>query len=252
MKSPFLAAVALAFAAAPAWSADLAPAPVAYKAPLPVVSIYNWTGFYIGAHGGYSWGKTIDTTNPGTSQREPDGGFGGIQVGYNWQPVGSPWVLGLEADVSFSDIKDSWGGATQFDPYYGKDGLGTFGTVRGRVGYAFDNVLIYGTGGLAWGENKHGFGCDGDRVAITLGCQYRRGGQAFYVDNTDTRIGWTVGAGLEVAFWRHWSAKAEYAYTDYGTNTIYMVDPNYPAARAARNFDGTYHTVKFGVNYHFN
>lgn len=248
MKSPILAVAALALATVPAWSADLAPAPAPAFVPAPG---FNWTGFYIGAHGGYASGHTIDTTNTGADERLPTGGFGGIQAGYNWQPANSPLVLGVEADVSFGDIKDAWGGSNQFDPYYGEDGLGTFGTLRGRLGLAHGNWMVYGTGGLAWGQNEHAFGCDANRVTVTLGCQNKPGGKAFWVENNDTRIGYAVGGGVEVAFWDHWSAKVEYLYTDYGIERIDMVDPNYPAAKTARNFDGTYHTVKAGVNYHF-
>jgi len=251
MNKHLLALSACALLATPVMGADLSRP--AYKAASPVAAVYNWSGFYIGAHGGYAWGRTIDTTNPGADQRKPDGGFGGLQAGYNWQGVNSPWVFGVEADVSFGDIKDSWGGANQFDPYYGKDGLKTFGTFRGRIGYAVvPTTLLYVTGGLAWGQNEHGFGCDANRVAVTLGCQNKMPGSSpFYTKNTDTRVGYTVGAGAEIALWDSWSTKIEYAYTDYGTETINMVDPFYPAAQSARNFDGKYHTVKFGLNYRF-
>lgn len=127
----------------------------------------------------------------------------------------------------------------------------TYGTLRGRVGYAFDRVLVYATGGLAWGEQDHGFGCDAARVPVTNGCQKKKGGQAFYVSKSPIDIGYTVGGGVEYGITRSWSIKAEYLFTDYGTNRIDLVDPNYPAAKTARNFDTTVHTTKIGVNYRF-
>lgn len=242
----FIASLALAvMLASPAMSADLA-----YKAPAPFQS-YNWTGFYLGAHGGYGWGSTQDVTNSGADRRNLTGGFGGIQAGYNWQAVGSPFVLGIEADASFGEIANSWGGTNQYDPYYGKDNVTGFGTVRGRVGYAFDRLMIYGTGGLAWAVEDHGFGCDAARVAVTNGCQNKIGGKAFYTTTSQTNLGWTAGGGIEYAVYDKWTVKAEYLYTDLGTNGVSMVDPNYPAAKSGRNFNTTFQTVKAGINYRF-
>lgn len=187
----------------------------------------------------------------GAAWRDLTGGFGGVQGGYNWQLGSTPFVIGIETDISFGSISSSWGGTNQFDPYYGKDSATMFGTVRGRIGYAFDRVLVYGTGGLAWGEQEHGFGCDAARVAVTNGCQKKVGGKAFYVSKSPIDVGYTVGGGVEYALTRNWTVKAEYLFTDYGTNRIDLVDPNYPAAKTARNFDTTIHTTKLGVNYRF-
>lgn len=237
---------ALALVASSALAADISAPPVYVSAPG-----YNWTGFYVGAHGGYGWGNTQDVTNTGAARRDLTGGFGGVQGGYNWQLGSTPFVIGIETDISFGSISSSWGGTNQFDPYYGKDSATMFGTVRGRIGYAFDRVLVYGTGGLAWGEQEHGFGCDAARVAVTNGCQKKVGGKAFYVSKSPIDVGYTVGGGVEYALTRNWTVKAEYLFTDYGTNRIDLVDPNYPAAKTARNFDTTIHTTKLGVNYRF-
>lgn len=236
-----------ALIATPAFGADLAPMP----APRPAIidPAFNWTGFYAGLHAGYGWGTTQDVTNAGADLRKLKGGFGGLQVGYNWQA--GPLVIGTEADVSFGAVANSWGGTTQFDPYYGKDAQTMSGTVRGRIGYAFDRTLIYATGGLAWAENEHGFGCDATRVALTNGCQNKRGGQAFYVKQSPIDLGYVVGGGIEYAVSRNWSVKAEYLYADYGTNQINMTDPNYPAAKSDRNFQTATQSARIGFNYRF-
>ncbi len=228
-------------------------ADLSYRKAAPIAALsapgYNWSGFYIGAHGGYGWGTTQDVTNAGAAERSLKGGFGGVQAGYNWQT--GPIVFGLEADVSYGSVSNSWGGTNQFDPYYGKDSQNLFGTARGRIGYAFDRTLIYATGGLAWAQNEHGFGCDATRVTVTNGCQNRPGGQAFFVKQSPVDIGYVVGGGIEHAISNNWSIKAEYLYADYGTNKITMVDPNYPAAKADRNFSTATHRTLVGLNYKF-
>jgi outer membrane immunogenic protein len=218
------------------------------KVPAYGPASYDWTGFYLGAHAGYGTGTIQDVNNPGAAKQSPEGGFGGLQAGYNYQ-LGRV-VVGVEADASFGDISKSWGGANQFDPYYGKDGENYFGTVRGRIGYAFDRFLPYFTGGFAWGNQQHGFGCDANRVTSTTGCQKKKGGSAFYVNADDLATGYTIGGGLEYALYRNWSIKAEYLYTDYGTSKINMVDPNYPT-KSLRDFSDKFHTVKIGANYKF-
>ncbi len=182
---------ALALSASAAVAADISIPPIYQSVPG-----YNWTSFYIGAHGGYGWGNTQDVTNAGAARRDLSGGFGGVQGGYNWQIGATPFVIGVETDISFGSISSSWGGTNKFDPYYGKDAVTMFGTLRGRVGYAFDRVLVYGTGGLAWGEQDHGFGCDAARVAVTNGCQNKRGGHAFYVSKSPIDLGYVVGGGV--------------------------------------------------------
>lgn len=241
----FITIAAALLVSASASASDLYPAAKA----VPYAVGYNWTGLYAGVHGGYGWGQTQDIANAGAAERKTNGGFGGLQAGYNYQI--NSIVIGAEADGSFGSISNSWGGTNQFDPYYGKDTVSTFGTLRGRVGYAFDRVLIYGTGGLAWGVEDHGFGCDAARVAVTNGCQNKKGGQKFYVGASPVNVGWTVGGGVEYAAFGNWTVKAEYLLMDLGTNSVTMADPNYPAAKSLRNFDTQFHTVRVGVNYRF-
>ena len=108
----------VALMAVPAAAADMsypAPAPVASYAPAPV---FTWTGFYLGANAGYGWGEA-------DASPDVDGFLGGLQAGYNWQGAG-PLVFGVEADIQYADVSSS-----VFTLDY-------FGTVRARIGYAFD------------------------------------------------------------------------------------------------------------------
>ena len=146
MKRSFFAGLALLalVSAAPASAADL-PRAMPYKAPAYVTS-YNWTGFYVGTHAGYGW-----ASSDGFDAR---GGFIGGQVGYNWQPMGSPWVFGVEVDSAWADIGRS---STFFVPaglLSVSSNANYQGSLRGRVGYAFDRTMIYATGGLGWINNE--------------------------------------------------------------------------------------------------
>ena len=201
--APF--AIMAAVPTAPAGAADLyGRAPAYAAAPL---NIYNWNGFYVGANLGYQWGKV--TNWPST---EPSGIAGGGQVGYNWQ-VHPNWVLGLEADIQGSGANDTFAAYKFSNPW--------FGTVRGRVGYAMNNVLIYGTGGFAYGGGKISFGG---------------------VTEAQTHIGWTAGAGVEVGLTPNWSAKAEYLY-------VQLSDQGYVLTGVNNGFQSN--VFRLGVNYRF-
>lgn len=210
-----------------AYAADL-PARTYTKAPPPayVAPIYNWTGLYVGVHGGYGWGH-LDAGALGSTDQ--NGGFVGGQVGYNWQPAGSPWVFGLEFDSAWANIEDSYtataGGVTA-SVSSDVDYLGSF---RGRVGYAgWDpRLLLYVTGGLGWAHNEIS-------AAVTFPGVYAAGSVS------NTHVGYTVGGGLEYAISGPWSLKAEYLYYGLG-------DENYGGVNADLNI----HTVKVGLNYRF-
>jgi outer membrane immunogenic protein len=217
MKKTLAAAVAVAslLAAAPAFAADM---PQAYptKAPPPVavVPAFSWTGFYIGANAGYGWGSGKE----GISDLDPEGWLGGGQLGFNYQ-FGNNVVIGAEADIQGSDINDSTIDGV-FDP---RSKMDYFGTVRARLGYAFDNVLPYVTGGFAWGHNEITNRFDD-----------------FSSDNT--HVGWTVGGGVEYAFTNNWTVKAEYLYMDLG-------DEYYDSIGADAGLKTS--TARIGVNYKF-
>ena len=142
--------------ATPAAAADLyGKAPAFAAAPF---NGYNWNGAYVGVNLGYQWGKV---TNWGST--EPNGVMGGGQIGYNWQY--GQFVFGAEADLQGSGAEDTFAAYKFSNPW--------FGTVRGRAGYAMNNVLAYATGGLAYGGGRVDFG-------------------AF--SESQTHLGWTIGA----------------------------------------------------------
>jgi len=182
----YVSAAALAvatLAAAPAFAADLPayePAP-AVAAPVPS---FTWSGPYLGVHAGYNWGDT----NAG--RIKPKGAVVGGFLGYNVQFDNSPVVVGVETDFNWSDADDKAGGV-KVDQRWN-------GATRARVGYAFDRFLVYGAGGVAYADTRvraAGFGKD-----------------------SKTNVGWTVGGGAEYAVTDNVSARAEYRYTDYGSD----------------------------------
>ena len=205
--------ILLASVAGAACAADL-PAPgVPYSKAPPIVSpATNWSGFYIGAMGGYASENTSD--GPGIK-----GGFGGGTVGYNWQF--NNIVAGIEADGAFADVSSSIT-ALGITATAKVDALAT---VRGRIGVAFDQVLLYGTGGLALADTK---------VSVS--------GSGITLSDTKTQTGSAAGAGVEWMFLPRWSLKAEYLYRRFDSVTLFG---GISTGSSALN------SGQFGVNYHF-
>ena len=212
-----LAAVSALAAAAPASAADLAARPVYTKAPAVFTPAYDWTGFYVGVNGGYEFSGTRTTdyfhdpvtgatiANPG-STGAMKGGFGGGQIGYNWEV--NNWVVGLESDIDAGGMKSSTtflcaaclGGAN----FSQKNDW--IGTTRVRAGVLVTpQVLFYVTGGAAYGEIK---------TTATLFNSTAVSGT--FTDKV-TKGGWTVGGGIEGMFASNWLARVEYLYADLGT-----------------------------------
>ncbi|HSI42491.1 MAG TPA: outer membrane protein [Xanthobacteraceae bacterium] len=250
MKKLLLAATALGFglSASAAFAADMSypvkAAPI--MAPIPV---FSWTGFYIGANVGYGWAETdnwnygyYDSYNGG-GKVKPDGWFGGGQIGYNYQFTNNV-VVGLEADFEFADMKDTRGynGFWDLNDWYDAGKVTTeiesFGTIRARLGYAYDRFLPYVTGGLAWGNVKVS-----DRWTEYDGVNDLVG-ETFGYSADDTLWGWTIGAGIEYAITDNWTTKIEYLYADLGS-----IDFN--GHHWNDDLDVTLQTVKIGVNYKF-
>jgi outer membrane immunogenic protein len=193
------------------WAGAAQAADLSYgsRAPYTVnqpLNSYSWAGPYLGGNLGYDWGTV--SYNP----TKPSGFSGGVQGGYNWQQPG-PLVFGVEGDIQLSSADDTFAPWKFSNPW--------FGTVRGRVGYAFNNVLFYGTGGLAFGELR----------ADTFG-----------LTETHTNAGWTVGVGTEVGLAQNWSAKIEYLYVDLASDNFTITG----VSNAYR-----FGLVRAGVNYHF-
>lgn len=246
MKKTLLGFVAIAAlaAAAPALGADL-PVPQAheyYKAP-PPPPVSTWEGFYIGLEGGGGWGRAEQTDSTGfdSGHFNVSGGLVGGTLGYNWEF--NNVVLGLEGDGSWADISGSTGGV---GAVCGGGGgfcsakLEALGTVRGRLGYAFGNVLPYVTGGLAVGDLH---GAEGGGAGTAFG------------SGSSTVAGWTVGGGLEWMFMPNWSLKAEYLHVDLGNHAIFtdtLLPPLVLAATSASERDRFSSDIfRVGINYHF-
>lgn len=206
--------------------------------PLQQAPAILWSGLYIGAHGGYGWGRNDfhydggDYT--GLAPLRPSGAFGGLQIGYNQRLGASNWVLGTEFDVSWGRLKGE-GTLTRFNPVIPFTALtpasatiDTFGSNRIRVGYAFDHLLAYVTGGMAWSRD-------------VVGDTFRK--------FDGYHVGWAAGAGLEYAFDPRWSAKVEYLYADLGRSYGNLA-PNLPVTTNSAN-TLTLNLARAGVNYRF-
>jgi outer membrane immunogenic protein len=250
-------ALGLSLGSGVAMAADMAVKAPVYKAPV-AAPVYNWTGFYIGANLGYSFGNqstnwTAAGLPIGSTSSRMDGILGGLQAGYNWQS--GSLVLGLEADIQGTGQQ---GTATIGDPVTtdpcapiaacptttivplsNQEKLPWFGTVRGRLGFTpTDRGLIYATGGLAYGEIE-------SNGSVSFG-----GATATGSTNT-TQAGWTVGGGVEWALWdNNWTGKVEYLYVDLGTvnNAFTGIAPLTPITTSAHITDNI---VRAGLNYHF-
>ncbi len=226
MKRMFLASVsalAVVIVLSTANAADLGRRHMPVKAPTYTAPGFNWTGFYIGINGGGAWGRS-DWTNPlaSTGDFNVSGGLVGGTFGYNWQA--GRIVYGLEGDIDWSGVKGT-GDATACAPIGCDLKNNWLGTARGRIGYAFERVLPYVTGGLAVGDVK---------ASTSLGSA------------SETKAGWTAGAGLEAAITGPLTAKIEYLYADLGKITCL-------AAVCTVGTDVDYHAniVRAGLNYHF-
>jgi outer membrane immunogenic protein len=239
MKQFLLGAVALVVMAGTASAADLAARPYTKAAPVMIDPSYNWTGFYVGIQGGGSWGRSthIDQFSglADTPTFDVNGGLFGGTVGYNWQAAN--WVFGVEGDWSWSGQRgssiDSGPVGTPIFSSFTKENW--LATVRGRVGYAANNVLFYATGGYAAASVEAGV------TSTATGFVFDRG--------TSTRSGWTGGGGVEWGFAPNWSAKVEYLYVkleDKGLITPFL-GPGFNRSNVPLNDN----ILRVGVNYRF-
>jgi outer membrane immunogenic protein len=186
-----------------ATAADFPVAPY-YTAPGPL-SAYSWAGPYLGATAGFEWGS-VDNSRTNLS-----GIAGGIEAGYNWQS--GAFVFGGETDIQISAADDTVSPFEFSNPW--------FGTLRGRAGVTLNNVLLYGTAGLAYGDLR---------------------ADSALLSESHTSIGWTAGGGVEVGFTPHWSAKAEWLYID-------LSDRNFSVTGTSNGLAAD--LLRLGVNYRF-
>jgi outer membrane immunogenic protein len=249
MKKLLLASVGIAVLAmsGAATAADLSrPAPL-YKAAAPAEAIFNWTGFYIGAHVGGGWAsKDWDQTSSSAgllldrtvSPVKPQGFLGGGQVGVNWQT--GQFVLGLEADGSWTDANDCGVGFFRAAAFNGCNQINWYATGTARIGIAMDRALFYVKGGAAFADEEQ-------NITFTTPAGVRT-----VVTDTpsEVRFGWTVGAGIEYALAPNWSVKAEYNFMDFGTQNYTF---NYAPPPLVERWDISQqvHIAKVGINYRF-
>jgi len=239
---------------ATARAADLVEAP----------TIYDWSGFYIGGNIGYGFGGDDKVglltdgkgAEPGgilghdvdIGKLELEGIFGGGQIGFDHQM--GKLVLGAVADIEASDVKDDFDSNVKdkfgFDTSVSaSDKVDLWGTVRGRVGWAMNRVLVYGTGGLAWGEVNYDVklkdDLEGDKARLS---------------SNSTEIGYALGGGLAWAISDHWSIGGEYLYVNLGKQSLHgkvrFEDDNDPTGETLTTHPTPdFHSVKAFVNFKF-
>jgi outer membrane immunogenic protein len=219
---------------------------------------FNWTGLYVGAHVGYAWGDWgVDLSHssgaihyndpfaqPNQNLNGGDGALGGLQVGFNYQT--GMVVVGLEADVSWTGMDaDGRFVSVQNSQWDIDSHLNMFGTVRGRLGVTNGNLLVYATGGFAWGQVE-------TSQATTFLAPPDTGGRT---SGTNYHMGWTIGAGAEWMFAPNWTFRAEYLYVDLGSNDYALKGTTKPNGNVpyVETFSGDldFHTVRLGLNYKF-
>ncbi len=261
MRTPLLSTVALlAFTAAGA-AADL-PRRAFAPAPILAVPVFTWTGFYAGVHAGYGFGDADITTrgnaantiaNVNALARPPelstdrDGFVGGAQVGFNFQF--GMFVAGVEADLSYTDLSTTtdYRSPATFGPAlagtrstFSQD-LDYLGTVRARLGVAFDRLLVYATGGLAFGD-----------VSYEASFFNSPGALQFSGRESDVETGYAVGGGVEYAFTNNLTLKAEYLYYDLGDKDVVVnAIPGVGLNSYTSNFETNGHIARVGVNFKF-
>src|SRR6201996_150596 len=169
------------------------------------LNAYSWAGPYLGGNLGYQWGSV--SNNP----TKPSGFVGGATAGYNFQS--GSWVFGVEGDLEVTGADDTFAPWKFSNPW--------FGTVRGRAGYAFNNILFYGTAGLAFGELR---------------------GETFGLAESHTSAGWTLGAGTEFGLAQNWTAKIEYLYVD-------LSESQFAITGTSNGY--RFGVIRAGLNYHF-
>ena len=256
------------------------------KAPAapPPTPVYSWTGFYVGGNVGGGWADRdvayfsndigadaflLNTAiNNGGNLAPPSsfdssGVVGGLQVGYNWQ-FNRNWLAGLEADFDWSGVKGSTtsiatGGAFINAASF-EERLKWFGTVRARLGFLpIDNLLLFGTGGFAYGrlERTASFSYPGSGYGLGIGGPPNANCNApttcFAGSSSDVATGWTVGGGVEYAVWQRWTVKAEYLYVSLKGDSVTEValGVTQPASLTATFGRANFNIARVGANYRF-
>jgi len=236
MKKFLLSGVVILSASTVSLAADLVP-------PAPLA--YDWTGGYIGLNAGAAWNNSsIDLTDiraavPSALLSTIDGDqtafTGGLEAGYNWQM--DNLVLGLETDFNYLGFHTDESRTSELATANFDMKANWFGTVRGRLGFAADKMLFYGTGGLAYGN-------------VNASGTIDYGGNVWSGSDSNVNWGWTVGGGVEYAFDQNWILGAEYLYVDLGS-----ADSHFSCAACPSNIDSNvkaaFSVVRAKLDYKF-
>jgi outer membrane immunogenic protein len=222
-----VAAVTLLASVAAAQPADLPALLWSRQAPpVAVVPLQDWTGFYVGAQIGYGWGDASGAQNAGGTffpvvpyTIDAAGALAGGHAGFNYQT--GALVLGAEADLEASNLNGSSVVAAFNQTYFFNTEADTLASIRGRAGWTHGRLMLYGTGGVAWGH-------------VTTPPLDRLDGW---------RTGWTAGAGAEYALARNWSAKIEYRYSDLGRASSFD-----PSLNSTDDNELSFHAIRLGVS----
>lgn len=211
-----------------------------YKAPPAIAPVaYTWTGCYIGINGGGAWGQKTWSTNVAfpdadvatSNSHDVTGGLVGGTIGCNYQT--GQFVIGIEGDVDWADLSGSNSFTVNSPRFFTnlteRSKVDFLSTVTGRFGFAVDRALFYGKGGVAFAHDKFSIDAFG----------------ANFANADETRVGWTIGAGVEYAIVANWTAKIEYNYMDFGSHGTTF--DNGDSADITQRI----HAVKAGVNYRF-
>jgi outer membrane immunogenic protein len=244
-------------------AADLASPP-----EVPAAVAYDWTGFYVGVHGGYGFGdanvadpaiELFDVLTLGltgdVAEYDIDGFLGGVQAGAQIQH--GMWVLGVEGDIAWSGVEgddelfnaqDIIGIAEPDDFRFGlQTDIEWLATFRARAGVTFDRFLVYATGGLALADINSGFSASSNGFSLGL-IDVDPFSVSF--EDSKTHLGWTAGAGVEAMITENISVKAEYLYVDLGEEEYDVtIIPSFLDVQG--DVDIQLHTVKVGLNYRF-
>ena len=239
LRAPAGGLVLAAATAVSICSAVAADLPVPTKSPEPVApvayapaAIYNWTGFYLGGHvgGGFANSSWSDPFSGANNNFNSSGFLGGAQVGANVQF--NALVLGVEGDFSYTGLGMNGSGIDSIGNGINTD-INWTSTVTGRVGAAFDRLLVYGKGGVAFAQDQSSFtDVFGNGASSTF-----------------MRTGWTVGAGLEYGLSKNWSAKIEYDYLSFGSQALNFATPTTPSYSS--NASLGLQEVKADLNFRF-
>ena len=235
-----VAVIALGIAA-PASAADLAARPY-QAAPIAVPMMYDWSGFYIGANGGYGWSRqcvditAVNAVAIGFAEgcRDAGGGIFGGQVGYRWQS--SAFVFGLEAQGDWANLRNDR--ISLFNPANTwKSNINALGLFTGQVGYAWNAALLYVKGGAAVVNQRF----DIFNTATGIGL----------LQASRTRWGGTIGVGLEYGFAPNWTAGIEYDYLFRESDSRTFVTPNLLVGAVALNTRTDISMITGRISYKF-